>query len=66
MSRDESYLLDILLMARDAKDFTRNMEKGAFLADRKSQYAVIRCLEVIGEAARRISEDAQQRYPDVP
>lgn len=66
MSRDESYFLDILLMARDARDFVKGMDKKAFLADRKSQYAVIRCLEVIGEAAKRISEDAQQRYPDVP
>lgn len=66
MSRDESYLLDILLMARDARDFTRDMDKGAFLADRKTQYAVVRCLEIIGEAAKRLSEDAHRRFPDIP
>ena len=66
MSRDESYLLDILLMARDARDFVKNMDKDAFLADRKSLYAVVRCLEVIGEAAKRLSEDAHQCYPDIP
>jgi uncharacterized protein with HEPN domain len=66
MSRDESYLLDILLMARDARDFVKDMAKGAFLADRKTQYAVVRCLEVIGEAAKRLSEDAHLRYPDIP
>jgi len=66
MSRDESYLLDILLMARDARDFARDMDRDAFLADRKTQYAVIRCLEVIGEAAKRLSDDAHRRYPDIP
>jgi len=48
MSRDVAYLLDILLMAKDARDFTRGLDKDAFLADRKCQYAVIRCLEVMG------------------
>jgi len=53
-------------MARDARDFAGNMDKEAFLADRKSQYAVIRCLEVIGEAAKRLSDDAHHQYPDIP
>lgn len=33
MSRDMSYLLDILLYARDARDFTAGMDKETFLFD---------------------------------
>lgn len=43
MARDDAYLLDILLMARDARDFTRQHTRESFAADRQCQYAVIRC-----------------------
>jgi uncharacterized protein with HEPN domain len=66
MSRDLAYLLDILLMAKDARDFTRGLDKKTFLSDRQCQYAVIRCLEVMGAAAKRVSDDARKKYPDVP
>lgn len=66
MSRDMAYLLDILLYARDALDFTTGIDKATFLSDRKSQLAVIRCLEVMGEAAKRLSPDVQKTYPDIP
>lgn len=46
MPRDMAHLLDILLMAKDARDFTAGMDKNAFFSDHKCQFAVIRCLEV--------------------
>lgn len=64
--RDMAYLLDILLHAKDALEFTEGMGKTAFLADHKSQFAVIRCLEVMGEAAKRLSGGIQKTYPDIP
>lgn len=66
MSRDISYLLDILLYARDARDFTAGMDKETFLYDHKSQYAVIRCFEVIGEAVKRLSDDIRKAHPNIP
>ena len=66
MSRDMAYLLDILLMAKDARDFTAGLDRADFLSDRKCQYAVILCLEVIGEAAKRLSDECQSTYPDIP
>ncbi len=66
MSRDMAYLLDILLMAKDARDFMVGMDKNAFFSDRKCQSAVIRCLEVIGEAVKRLSDDVQKTHPDIP
>ena len=66
MSRDTAYLLKILLAAKDARDFTAGLDKDAFLSDRKCQYAVIHRLEVIGEAVRRLSDECQGTYPDIP
>lgn len=37
-----------------------------FQNDEKTQYAVIRCLEVIGEAVKRIPEDFRELHPDIP
>ena len=64
--RDMAYLLDILLAAKDVRDFTAGLDKAAFLSDRKCQYAVTYCLEVIAEAVKRLSDDSQRKYPDIP
>ena len=65
MVRDDAYLLDILLMARDAREFTRNHTRESFAADRKCQYAVIRCLEVIGEVSKRLSPETLERFGSI-
>lgn len=66
MSRDMAYLLDILLHVKDARDFTAGLDKSSFLSDQKCQFAVIRCLEVIGEAVKRLSHNFQAAHPDIP
>lgn len=66
MSRDTAYLLDILIYAKDAAEFTADMNKEAFFADHKCQFAVIRCFEVIGEAAKRVSLEFQEANPEIP
>jgi len=65
MSRDDAYLLDLLLMAKDAREFTTGHTHESFIADRKCQYAVIRCLEVIGEVSKRLSHETINRFPSV-
>lgn len=37
-----------------------------FNADRRTQYAVIRCFEVMEEAAKRISEPTKASHPEIP
>ncbi|RMH55727.1 MAG: DUF86 domain-containing protein [Candidatus Hydrogenedentota bacterium] len=36
-----------------------------FMEDLKTQRAVIRCLEIIGEASKRLPDEVRRRYPDV-
>lgn len=37
-----------------------------FINDEKTQYALIRAIEVIGEASAKISEDIRANYPEIP
>jgi uncharacterized protein with HEPN domain len=59
-------LADMLDYARDAQSFVRGLTAEAFEADRKTHYAVLRALEVIGEAAKRVPPEVQDRYPESP
>jgi uncharacterized protein with HEPN domain len=49
--QDGALLLDMLIAARDARAFTEGLDETAFVASRLHQNAVIRSLEIIGEAA---------------
>ena len=65
--RDMALLLDMLLAARDApRSFVKGLDEAAFMASSLHQSAVIRSLEVIGEAAGRVSPDARARLPQIP
>jgi uncharacterized protein with HEPN domain len=56
----------MLLAARDAVGFVSAMDEGAFMASRLHQNAVIRALEVLGEAANRVSLDFRAGRPGIP
>lgn len=59
------YLHHILDAIAAIEEYTRE-GKGAFLSDRKTQDAVIRNLEIIGEAARNIPPEVRDAYADIP
>jgi len=66
MQRDREYLLDILEAAKLALEYVGDKTREEFFGDLQCQDAVIRRLEIIGEAARRISEETQAAHPDLP
>jgi len=41
-------------------------ELNDFQSDPKTLYAVIRCIEVIGEAVKRLPDNLRDKYPDIP
>jgi uncharacterized protein with HEPN domain len=49
-----------------AQRFSRDSALDAFKADEKTQYAIARALEIIGEAAKRVPKDFRARYPEIP
>lgn len=67
MTRDyRDYIGDILASIEETDEFTQGMSFETFAQDRKTINAVVRSLEVLGEAAKRIPEDLRARAPGVP
>ena len=66
MQHDREYMLDILDSAKIAISHLKNKDLALFKNDLQCQDAVIRRLEIIGEAARRISDETREKYPDLP
>jgi uncharacterized protein with HEPN domain len=60
------YLQDIFTAADDAMQFVEGIDFTTFAGDKRTTYAVIRALEIIGEATKRIPEDIRQQYPSIP
>lgn len=66
MSPEDSPLLDVLAAARHARDFVATVSERDFTASLMHQYAVVRALEIIGEASKRVPESVRVRYPALP
>ncbi len=68
MSRrdDRTSLNDMLTHAREAVALVEGVSHDAFIADRVRQLALTRLLEIIGEAANRVSAPLRRSCPDVP
>lgn len=64
--RELNYLKDMLNAAKLAQDFVAGIDWKAFELDLMRQAAVTRELEIIGEAARRISPETQATIPNIP
>ncbi len=62
---DAAYLWDMLHAAEQAADFVREVSYQEYLADRRTQAAVERQIEIIGEAARRVSRDFQDNHSEI-
>ena len=62
----KDYINDIIDSINYIKDFTNSINFEEFQKDIKTQFAVIRCFEVIGEAVKRIPEDFRKKYPLIP
>jgi uncharacterized protein with HEPN domain len=66
MPRDSRvYLEDILEATRKITTYTGSLSKSAFLEDEKTLDAVVRNLEVIGEAVKKLPEDLRAQHSAV-
>jgi len=59
------YLADIVEAIDDTQAFTLGMTAGQFAADKKTVNAVVRSLEIIGEAAKSVPEEVRTQYPTI-
>ena len=59
------YLEDIIDATEKISQFIEGMTYEQFAKDAKTAYAVIRALEMIGEAAKQIPSSIREQYPDI-
>jgi len=60
------YLSDMLDATEKIAHFVGAMTLETFGSDDKTLYAVVRALEIIGEAAKRIPQPVREQYPSIP
>ncbi|WP_457550775.1 HepT-like ribonuclease domain-containing protein [Archaeoglobus sp.] len=66
MRTDEDYIRDVLDAIGKIEEFVEGMNYEEFLEDAKTRYAVVRALEIIGEAVKKISRELKSRHPEIP
>lgn len=62
----QDYIKDILDSINDIESFIRGMNFEEFKKDRKTIYAVVRGVEVIGEATKNIPRALKEKHKEVP
>jgi len=67
MKRDyRDYVQDILDSINDIENFIGDMNFEEFTRDKKTINAVVRSIEVIGEATKKIPKTLRDRYSNIP
>ncbi len=62
----QAYLRDIIEACRRVCSYTSNISYEEFLADAKTQDAVIRNIEIIGEAIKQLPESLTEQHSSIP
>jgi uncharacterized protein with HEPN domain len=66
MPHDLDYLLDILIAARKVQRFTEGVIWEAFAVDEQLQYAIVKLIEIAGEAVGKITPPMRDAHPEIP
>ena len=66
MKDDFVYIDHILLCINKIQDYTKDLEQIDFNKNELIQDAVIRNIEIIGEATKKISSDLKSQYKEIP
>jgi len=56
----------MLAAAREARAFAHGRAELDLPPDRKLTLALLKCVEIVGEAAARVGEDTRVMYPELP
>lgn len=64
--RDAAYLWDMLEATRDVLEFTRGVSLDEYNSNKMLQRAVERGFQILGEAARRVTESFKGDHPEIP
>lgn len=66
MSKDPLFFLDhILENIKIIEQFSKDLSKKTLSENVQKQYAIVRAIEIIGEAVRNISDSFKNKYPNI-
>lgn len=65
-SEDRVRVTHMLDACHSILKFSHGKSRQDLTADEMFQFALVRAIEIIGEAAGRVSQDTQQRFPEIP
>ncbi len=66
MRRDDAWLVDMLQAAREAVEFANGLSFAEFEQNRMVQLAILKAMEIVGEAASHVGADAREAYSEIP
>ena len=66
MKKDKAYLKDILDAISDIEAFIANINESEFYINKEKRYAVVRALEIIGEAVKNLSKELRAKHKEIP
>ena len=67
MKRDINvYIEDILESISRIEEYVKDIDEAEFYGNSEKQDAVLRRLEIIGEAVKNIPQDVRDKYPEIP
>lgn len=66
MSKDKSHLFDIFHACELIEQFTKGVDLNSFQADVMRQDAIIRRIEIIGEASSNLSDEFKEKHGEIP
>lgn len=66
MKRDETYVRHMLDAIEQIESFLKGMTYAEFLVDPRTAFAVIKMMEILGEAANHLSDEFKQAHADIP
>jgi uncharacterized protein with HEPN domain len=67
MKKDPLVFIEHILESIETiEEYVEGATKEEFMSSKKTQDAVVRRIEIIGEAAKNIPEDLKRSYPDIP
>ena len=66
MKKDKAYLKDMQDAISDIEVFIANIDEPEFYRNKEKKYAVVRALEIIGEAAKNLSKELRAKHKEIP
>jgi uncharacterized protein with HEPN domain len=66
MKKDNAYLKDMLDAISDIELFIANITEAEFHKNKEKKYAVVRALEITGEAAKNVSKELRAKHKEIP